>query len=285
VAAAAAIANGAGSMAPLGIMGSIVNQARMIPQPPPPKPHQWSIQPGETVWRVDCDGERNRALIKTAVFGDDGRLRFYTIRDLTLWDTEAAGGDEKVKPHLLNRCKPILSDQEPIRVPGEHVWIYDDEGYKQQGVIVRSYTSLMEGTRYKVKYGNKLDKEWQGSAHMVAYSPKINTPPPSPTYSEVEQRMELGEISENNNNKDDNNNNNNNKSAEYNTAYDSLIADGHSEEDAKEMLEAAMEEEEEGAILPIILARSNGGGGRKQFCALCFCNVFHCHTKDTKVVI
>ena len=108
VAAAAAIANGAGSMAPLGIMGSIVNQARMIPQQPPPKPHQWSIQPGETVWRVDCDGERNRALIKTAVFADDGRLRFYTIKDLTLWDTEAAGEDEKVKPHLVNRCKPIL---------------------------------------------------------------------------------------------------------------------------------------------------------------------------------
>ena len=97
VAAAAAIANGAGSMAPLGIMGSIVNQARMIPHQPPPKPHQWSLQPGETVWRVDCDGERNRALIKTAVFGDDGRLRFYTIRDLTLWDTEAAGGGRKGK--------------------------------------------------------------------------------------------------------------------------------------------------------------------------------------------
>ena len=28
-------------------------------------------------------------------FWDDGRLRFYTIRDLTLWDTEAAGGTKR----------------------------------------------------------------------------------------------------------------------------------------------------------------------------------------------
>jgi hypothetical protein len=154
---------------------------------------------------------------------------------LTLWDTEAAGEDEKVKPHLVNRCQPILSDHEPVRAPGEHVWIYDDEGYKQQGVIVRSYISTKEGPRYKVNYGDKLDREWHRSAHNVAYSPKITTPPPSPTYSEVEERLELGEIYENNNNNNNDNNNNNNKSADYNTAYDALIVDGHSEEDAKDM--------------------------------------------------
>ena len=140
------------------------------------------------------------------------------------------------------------------------MWIYDDEGYKQQGVIVRSYTSLRKALATRSSTA-QTRQGMAGSAHMVAYSPKINTPPPSPTYSEVEQRMELGEISENNNNKDDNNNNNNNKSADYNTAYDSLIADGHSEEDAKEMLEAAMEEEEKGVeILPVILEATQWQG-------------------------
>jgi hypothetical protein len=72
------------------------------------------------------------------------------------------------------------------------VWIYDDEGYKQQGIIIRSYISTKEGPHYKVKYGLKLDREWHGSAHNIAYSPKITTPPPSPTYSEVEERLDSG---------------------------------------------------------------------------------------------
>ena len=103
---------------------------------------------------------------------------------------------------------------------------------------------------------------WLGTQHRLLLLPQDHHPSTINylPYSEVEERLELGEISENNNNKESNNNNDNNKSADYNTAYDSLIADGHSEEDAKEMLEAAMEEEEAGAILPIILEATQWQG-------------------------
>ena len=78
---------------------------------------------------------------------------------------------------------------------------------------------------------------WLGTQHRLLLLPQ--DPHPSTInylpYSEVEERLELGEISENNNNKESNNNNDNNKSADYNTAYDALIVDGHSEEDAKDM--------------------------------------------------
>ena len=70
-------------------------------------------------------------------------------------------------------------------------------------------------------------------------------PPGTPLFEE--EQLELGEIGGNNDKPGSSNDNSDN----YNIAYDALIADGHSEEDAKGLLDAAMEEEDHGSeILP-----------------------------------
>ena len=127
-------------------MANIVNMARQIPNQPPPEPHakQWSFNKNETVWRVDCLGERNKTNIKDRVFHGNGRLRYYFVRDQTRWGTEVPGGDDMVKPELLNRIIFDKDDVEPGRDIGAHVWSYGDNDARERGVIRGS--TLAEGT-------------------------------------------------------------------------------------------------------------------------------------------
>ena len=135
-------------------MANIVNMARQIPNQPPPEPHakQWSFNKNETVWRVDCLGERNKTNIKDRVSHGNGRLRYYFVRDQTRWGTEVPGGDEMVKPELLNRIIFDKDDVEPGRDIGAHVWIYGDNDARERGII-RGSTLAEDGWNYQVTYG------------------------------------------------------------------------------------------------------------------------------------